>query len=65
MIPPHIPTTLSTFQTASIMGVSRPTLMKMIKEDKLDYIKVGNRYRINYLSIPSFIRKMYEEKQGF
>lgn len=42
-----IPDELTTSTAASILGVSRPTLMKLIESNELPSTKVGSHHRLN------------------
>ena len=53
--------TKKTYFTASeameILGVSRPTLYKMLADGRLEGALIGGKWKIDPLSIPAFLRR--------
>lgn len=56
-----IPDELTTSTAASILGVSRPTLMKLIESKELASTKVGSHHRLNAEEV--FALKQHREDQ--
>lgn len=46
----------STTEAATMLGLSRPTLMKHIEAGEIDYVKVGTHHRVPAQAILSFQR---------
>ena len=46
----------TTTEAASMLGLSRPTLMKLIEADEIDHVKVGTHHRIPVQAIVDFQR---------
>ena len=49
---------LTTYEAASILGVSRPYLIKLLEQKKIPHFKVGSHRRIKY-------KDLIEYKEGF
>ncbi|MGH3562772.1 MAG: helix-turn-helix domain-containing protein [Mycobacterium sp.] len=52
-ISPHR-TTLTTQEAAEILGVSRPTLVKLLKEDKIPFTQPGRHRRVQLADVLAF-----------
>lgn len=48
---------LTTTEAAALLGVSRPTLMKLIDAGEIDHVKVGTHHRIPVQAILDFQRE--------
>lgn len=53
---------LTTTVAARQLGMSRPTLMKLIKEQKIPAHKVGSHFRINAEDVETFRQKQLAER---
>lgn len=61
-----LPEELSTTVAAEQLGVSRPTLMKMIKDGELPAHKVGSHHRVKLADVRAFRRARLEcQRQAF
>ncbi len=47
---------LTTIEAAAMLGLSRPTLMKMIESGEIDHVKVGTHHRVPVQAILEFER---------
>jgi len=56
-------TELTTQSAAEILGCSRPYLVKLLEEGKIDYTKVGKHRRIKYEDVIDYKKKMKEEQK--
>ena len=56
-------TELTTQSAAEILGCSRPYLVKLLEEGKIDYTKVGKHRRIKYEDVINYKMKMKEEQK--
>lgn len=57
-----VPHDLTTTVAAKRLGVSRPTLMKLIREKKIPAHKVGSHTRLKAQDIDAFRNRMLEQK---
>ena len=55
-----VATEMITQSAAELLGCSRPHLIKLLEEGKIDYAKVGKHRRIKYEDVVNFKRKMKE-----
>jgi excisionase family DNA binding protein len=46
----------TTTETATMLGLSRPTLMKLVESGEIDHVKVGSHHRIPAEAILAFQR---------
>lgn len=46
----------TTTEAATILGLSRPTLMKLVESGEIDHVKVGTHHRIPAEAILAFQR---------
>lgn len=56
-------TEVTTQSAAEILGCSRPHLVKLLEEGKIEYTKVGKHRRIKYDDVINYKRKMKEEQK--
>lgn len=49
---------LTTYEAASLLGVSRPTLIKMLERDEIAYTKVGRHRRIKLRDVLDYQRRL-------
>lgn len=59
-----IPSVVTTSTAAAMLGVSRPTLMKMIREGVLDAHKVGSHTRLRSEDVLEFKRARRERERA-
>lgn len=59
-----IPSELTTSEAASLIGISRPTLMKLISEGDLKAHKVGSHHRIRSSDLMSYRRARRERERA-
>lgn len=59
-----MPQELTTTVAAHILGISRPTLMKKIRDGELEAIKVGSHHRIKLAEVERFKEKRRKEKRA-
>lgn len=59
-----MPAELTTVTAASLIGVSRPTLMKMIREGRLPAHKVGSQTRLKASDVMQFIRQRQDAQRA-
>lgn len=57
-----MPDQLTTTNAASLLGVSRPTLMKWVREGRIDAVKVGSHHRLNAGDV-LFLRERLKAEQ--
>ncbi|XVX20405.1 helix-turn-helix domain-containing protein [Actinomycetota bacterium] len=57
-----IPPELTTASAASLIGVSRPTLMRMIKDGDLPSHKVGSHTRVKASDVFAFLQARHERQ---
>ena len=58
-----IATEVTTQMAAELLGCSRPHLVKLLEEGKIEYTKVGKHRRIKYEDIVHYQQKMKEEQK--
>ena len=56
-------TEVTTQSAAEIFGCSRPYLVKLLEEGKIEYTKVGKHRRIKYEDVIVYKQKMKEEQK--
>ncbi len=56
-------TEVTTQSAAEILGCSRPHLVKLLEEGKIEYTKIGKHRRIKYEDVINYKRKMKEEQK--
>lgn len=56
-------TEVTTQSAAEILGCSRPYLVKLLEEGKIEYTKVGKHRRIKYEDVIEYKKKMKEEQK--
>ncbi len=59
-----IPTVLTTSAAAALLGVSRPTLMKLIGSGELAAHKVGSHTRVNAADVFDYLRKRRDRQRA-
>lgn len=59
-----VPPELTTSTAASLLGISRPTLMKMVERGELPAHKVGTHTRLNSADIFAFVRARQERRRA-
>ena len=59
-----VPEELTTSTAASLIGVSRPTLMKMVSEGRLSSFKVGAHHRLRSSDVFQFLRDRQKREQA-
>ena len=58
-----IATEVTTQMAAELLGCSRPYLVKLLEEGKIEYTKVGKHRRIKYEDVIRYKQKMKEEQK--
>lgn len=58
-----IATEVTTQKAAEILGCSRPYLVKLLEEGKINYTKIGRHRRIRFEDILQYKQKMKEEQK--
>ena len=58
-----IATEVTTQMAAELLGCSRPHLVKLLEEGKIEYTKVGKHRRIKYEDVVHYQQKMKEEQK--
>jgi len=58
-----IATEVTTQRAAEVLGCSRPYLVKLLEEGKIEYTKVGKHRRIKYEDVIDYKKKMKEEQK--
>ncbi len=58
-----IATEVTTQKASEILGCSRPYLVKLLEEGKIEYAKVGKHRRIKYEDVIDYKKKMKEEQK--
>jgi len=56
-------TEVTTQSAAEILGCSRPYLVKLLEEGRIEYTKVGKHRRIKYEDVIDYKQKMKEEQR--
>jgi excisionase family DNA binding protein len=56
-------TEVTTQSAAEMLGCSRPHLVKLLEEGKIEYTKVGKHRRIKYEDVVNYKQKMKEEQK--
>lgn len=59
-----IATEVTTQKAAEILGCSRPHLVKLLENGKLDFIKVGRHRRIKFEDVVNYKQKMKAEQKS-
>ena len=62
LIPVHAE--LTTQQTADLLGVSRPFLIRLLEEGALPYHKVGTHRRVYFADIHAYKKRMLRERES-
>lgn len=57
-------TEVTTQSAAEILGCSRPYLVKLLEEGKIEYTKIGKHRRIKYEDVIDYKKKMKEEQKN-
>jgi len=60
VIPVHAE--LTTQEAADMLSISRPSLIQMLDEGKIDYRKVGTHRRVRFESLMAYKRKIHAER---
>jgi excisionase family DNA binding protein len=58
-------TEVTTQSAAEILGCSRPHLVKLLEEGKIEYTKVGKHRRIKYEDVIDYKKRMKEEQKKY
>jgi excisionase family DNA binding protein len=58
-----VATEVTTQKAAEILGCSRPHLIKLLEEGKMEFVKVGKHRRIMFEDIIAYKQKMKEEQK--
>jgi excisionase family DNA binding protein len=53
---------LTTQEAADMLSISRPSLIQMLDEGKIDYRKVGTHRRVRFESLMGYKRKVHAER---
>ncbi len=56
-------TEVTTQSAAEMLGCSRPHLVKLLEEGKIEYTKIGKHRRIMYEDVVNYKQKMKEEQK--
>ncbi|SDT37056.1 helix-turn-helix domain-containing protein [Jiangella sp. DSM 45060] len=59
-----LPSELSTTAAAELLGVSRPTLMRMIRGGEIAAHKVGSHHRLNLVDVQDFRRAQLARRRA-
>lgn len=59
-----IATEVTTQKAAEILGCSRPHLVKLLENGKLDFVKVGRHRRIKFEDVVTYKQKMKAEQKS-
>lgn len=59
-----IATEVTTQKAAKILGCSRPHLVKLLENGKLDFVKVGRHRRIKFEDVVNYKQKMKAEQKS-
>ncbi|MBB5788275.1 helix-turn-helix domain-containing protein [Jiangella mangrovi] len=59
-----LPSELSTTEAADLLGVSRPTLMRMIRDDEIAAHKVGTHHRLKLSDVQDLRRARLERQRA-
>lgn len=59
-----IATEVTTQKAAEILGCSRPHLVKLLENGKLDFVKVGRHRRIKFEDVVNYKQKMKAEQKS-
>lgn len=57
-------TEVTTQMASEILGCSRPYIVKLLEEGKIDYTKIGKHRRIKYEDIVNYKRRTKEEQKA-
>ena len=60
VIPVHAE--LTTQEAADMLSISRPSLIQMLDEGKIEYRKVGTHRRVRFESVMAYKRKVHAER---
>lgn len=52
----HMPTMLTVTELSEKTGISRFSIRRMVKENKVTYIKLGNKVLVNYDSLLKYLQ---------
>jgi excisionase family DNA binding protein len=55
---------LTTQEAADLLNISRPTLIRLLKDGKMEFHKVGTHRRVPFKSAMAFKRQIDEERRG-
>ncbi|WP_273277186.1 helix-turn-helix domain-containing protein [Maribacter polysiphoniae] len=58
-----IATEVTTQKAAEILGCSRPHIVKLLEEGKIDFTKVGKHRRVKFEDVMKYKRKMKEARK--
>lgn len=58
-------TEVTTQKAAELLGCSRPHLVKLLEEGKIEYTKIGKHRRIKYEDIVRYKQKMKEDQKKY
>ncbi len=60
----HLAIAVTTQMASEILGCSRPYIVKLLEEGKIDYTKIGKHRRIKYEDIVNYKRRTKEEQKA-